>query len=254
MTKLTGSIVVLYFIITSAFGQPSDLFSEGLILEKDFKVEAALQKYELFIKSHPHHAQALTHASRMLSNIGGRLPLDTKEEKQNYYARAKAYAVRAIALNNNDTETHLAYIIAIGLLTEVAGSPREKIQDAKTIYSEAETLLKLDSTFAPAYFILGKWHFELARLTWIEQMACKLFFGGLPEGISMEAAIENFKKASILQPNTILFLYGEASACHYEGEDEKAIRLLKQALALPPKEPDDLPRKERCSQLLREIE
>jgi tetratricopeptide (TPR) repeat protein len=145
-------------------------------------------------------------------------------------------------------------IIAIGLMTEVAGSPREKIQDAKTIRMEAETLLKLDSTFAPAYFILGKWHFELARLSWVEQMACKLFFGGLPDGISMEAAIENFKKASILQPNTILFLFGEASAFHYEGEDEKAIRLLKQALALPPKEPDDLPRKERCSQLLREIE
>lgn len=254
MIKLTGSIIVLYFIVSSSFGQSSDLFSEGLRLEKDFKVEAALNKYELFIKTHPNHAQALTHTSRMLSNIGGRLPLDKKEEKKNYYSRAKAYALKAIALNKTDTESHLAYIISLGLMTEVAGTPREKIQDAKVIREEAETLLKLDSVFAPAYFILGKWHFELARLNWFEQMACKLFFGGLPEGISMDAAIENFKKASILQPNTILFLYGEASACHYEGEDEKAIRLLKQALALPPKEPDDIPRKERCSQLLHEIE
>jgi tetratricopeptide (TPR) repeat protein len=254
MTKFIGSIVVLYFIFSSAFGQSSDLFSEGLRLEKDFKVEAALDKYELFIKTHPNHALALTHASRMLSNIGGRLPLDKKEEKKKYYVRAKAYAVRGIALDNKSTETHLAYIISIGLMTEVAGSPREKIQDAKVIRDEAETLLKLDSTFAPAYFILGKWHFELARLNWFEQMACKLFFGGLPEGISMDAAVRSFRKASILQPNTILFLYGEASAYHYQEDDEKATRLLQQALALPLKEPDDIPRKERCSQLLAEIQ
>ncbi|HEY9004486.1 MAG TPA: hypothetical protein VIM75_00055 [Ohtaekwangia sp.] len=233
---------------------PPDLFTQGLALEKDFKVEAALEKYEQFLKAYPHHAQALTHASRMLSNIGGRLPLDKKEEKIAYYTKAKAYALRALPLNQQSIEAHLAYTISLGLMAEVAGSPRDKIHDAKIIRSEAETIIHLDSTCAAAYFILGKWHFELARLSWVEQVACKLFFGGLPEGVSMDAAISNLKKASALQPNTILFLFGEASAYHYQHDDEKAIRLLKQAMALSPKEPDDIPRKKRCADLLEEIE
>ncbi|SKC78662.1 hypothetical protein [Ohtaekwangia koreensis] len=254
MKILSGSVVLsLCFIVSSVWAQTPDRFSEGMHLEKEFKVEAALEKYELCLKSNPHHAQALTHASRMLSNIGGRLPVDKKEEKKKYYSKAKAYAIRSVAINNQDIEARLAYIISMGLMTEVAGSPREKIQDAKLIRQEADAMIKMDSTFAPAYFILGKWHFELARLSWIEQMACKFFFGGLPENISMDAAIKNLKKASELQPNTILFLFGEASAYHYQDEDDKAVKLLQQALALPLKEPDDIPRKERCTALLKEI-
>ncbi|HEY9045159.1 MAG TPA: hypothetical protein VIN08_04655 [Ohtaekwangia sp.] len=247
----------LYLCVATVYiasAQAVDLYSQGLALEKDFKVEAALEKYELFLKANPHHAPALTHASRMLSNIGGRLPLDEKDEKRAYYEKAKDYALRAIPLNQQNIDAHLAYIISLGLMAEVAGSPRDKIHDAKIIRTEAETIIKLDSTFAAAYFILGKWHFELAKLSWVEQVACKLFFGGLPEGISMDAAVRNFRKASALQPNTILFLYGEASAFHYQQEDQKAIKLLKQAIALSPKEPDDIPRKKRCTDLLEEIE
>lgn len=241
-------------IIPHARAQSSTArFDEGLQLEKNFDVEGALRQYEHVLATAPDHVQALTHASRMLTNIGGRLNLDHKTEKKNYYEKAKAYALRAVALEPNTVDTHLAYLIALGLLTEVAGSAGERVHDAKTIKAEAETIIRIDSTFGAGYFVLGKWHLEVAKLNWMERWACDLFFGGLPEA-SVAKAIACLKKASMLEPNTILYLYGEASAYEYEGDKKTALALLKKAIALPPKEPDDLQRKQRCEELLIEIQ
>ena len=244
---------LLFFVSTLGQSQ-AGLFEQGLAFEKEFKVDQALIKFKEVIKSQPSHSGALTHASRMLSNIGGRLPLTVKVEKRKYYLEAMELAERAIKLDDKNVEPHLAYVISLGLLSEVSESAQEKVKHAKIIYNEATTMIMLDSSFAAAYFILGKWHFELARLSWFERLACELFFGGLPEGISMDKAIAYLQKASLIEPNTILYLFGEASAYHYKKDNKKAIALLKLALSLPIREPDDVQRKKRCTELLKEIE
>ena len=100
--------------------------------------------------------------------------------------------------------------------------------------------------------MLGKWHYELARLNWLEQMACK-FLGGLPNDISIDASMQYFNQAILLEPDNILYLYGQASLYHYRGEDILAEKTLQRALQLSPKEPDDVQRKEKCTQLLSRI-
>jgi tetratricopeptide (TPR) repeat protein len=189
----------------------------------------------------------------MLSNIGGHIDPSQADEKRARYEQAKQYARKSISLNPGSPDARLAHIISMGLLAEMAGNPREKIRDAKIIREEAEAALALDSAFAPIYFVLGKWHYELARLNWLEQMAVKLFFGGMPENVSMARAIEYLRKASRLQPNTILYMYGEASVLEYEEKEAEAIALLERALKLPPREPDDLLRKAKCEELLRTL-
>jgi tetratricopeptide (TPR) repeat protein len=236
-----------------ALAQTKDFFSEGLALEKEFKVEAALEKFELAIRQNPRNAEALTHASRMLSNIGGRLPKTDRTQKMEFYERAKTYAEKSIAINPANPETRLAYVISLGLQSEIATSPHEKVRYAQDIHNEATKIIQIDSTFAEAYFILGKWQFELSRLNWVELMACRLFFGGFPEEISMERALEYFKQANNYKQDFILFLYGLASAQHALGENDKAVQTLQRALALPMSEPDDALRKERCQALLKQI-
>lgn len=229
------------------------LLAEGIALEKKYNVPEALAKYEAALKVDPKSAEAWWRASRMLSNLGGHTDKKQAEEKRAKYETAKKYAVTSIALNPKNPEARLAHIISMGLLAEMAGNPREKIRDAKIIREEAEATLALDSAFAPIYFVLGKWHYELAKLNWLEQMAVKLFFGGMPENVSMTRAIEYLRKASRLEPNTILYMYGEASVLDYEGKKAEAIALLERALKLPPREPDDILRKEKCNELLRAL-
>jgi len=235
------------------FAQDSDDFSVGMALERAFKVEAALEKFELALRQNPKHADALTHASRMLSNIGGRLPKTERSKKLEFYEKAKSYAEKSIELNPSNPESRLAYVISLGLQSEIATNPHEKVRYAQNIHNEATRILQIDSTYAEAYFILGKWQFELSRLNWMELMACRLFFGGFPEAISMERALEYFKKANTYKKDFILFLYGLASAQHALGANDKAIQTLQLALALPLSEPDDALRKDRCDALLKQI-
>ena len=224
---------------------------EGVRLEKEFKIEEALKKFELVLKTNPNHIQALIHASRTASNIGGHFTDDA--ERKPKLLQAEAYSLRAIRLDPVSTDAHFSLILTLGLQAESAGSPREKLKNAKSIRTEAETILKIDSSYALAYFVLGKWHQELYKLNWFEKFACELFFGGLPEGISIDKAVNNFQRALQLDPENILFMYGQAIALQYEGRKLEAIQLLEKALKMPLREPDDLQRKEKCVILLREL-
>jgi tetratricopeptide (TPR) repeat protein len=245
-------LCLLFFLAGIATAQKNELLVDGIKLEKAFKVEAALEKFETVLKSEPTNAEALHHASRMLSNIGGRMHRGKRDTKIQHYEKAKAYAERSIQFNPKSADARLAYIISLGLMSEIAINPREKIKNAKTIRNEAETIVRLDSTFSQAYFVLGKWHYELARLNWLEQLACK-FLGGLPDDISMDASMKYFNQAIALDPENILYLYGLASLYHYQDNDSQAEKILQHAVQLSPREPDDVQRKEKCALLLSQI-
>jgi len=240
-------------VLQSVYGQNLDYFTEGLALERRFEIERALEKYELAIQKNSNHSNALTHASRMLSNIGGRLPNTDLDRKSAYFEKAKGYAEKSISINPNDPDSRLAYVISLGLQSEIATSPHDKVRYAQIIHREATQILQLDSTYAEAYFVLGKWQYELSRLNWIELIACKLFFGGFPEEISMKKALQYFNKANEFKPDFILFLYGLGSAQVALGEDEKAKETLQRAISLPFSDPDDAQRKERCQALLAQV-
>jgi tetratricopeptide (TPR) repeat protein len=255
MKQLAKIVSIWLGLITSGWAQveTNKLFEEGLALEKKFQVEAALGKYEAVIQNNPNHAGALTHASRMLSNIGGKLPKTDRKNRRPILEKSREYSLRSILINPIDPQARLAHIISLGLLSEIATNPHEKVRDARLIHDEAKKILELDSTFAEAYFVLGKWQHELSRLNWVELMACNIFFGGFPESISMESALRYFDKAIEFNPSSVLFLYGQALALHELGDNQKAVVVLNRALALPLAEPDDTLRKERCEALLKEI-
>lgn len=252
--RVIALVWVMWIGIGNLAAQSTDnLMKEGLSLEKAFKTEEALIKYEKVLQQNPEHVKALTHASRMLSNIGGRLPISERDQKRVYLDKARSYAEKAIVLNPQDADARLAHIITLGLLSEISRNPREKVLDAKLIHSEAKTILEIDPKYPEAYFVLGKWQLELSRLNWIEMLAVKLLFGGLPEEISKEAALKYFNQGLALNPDSILFLFGLASVYYDLGQMDKAKATLNKAISLPLSEPDDAQRKDRCIDLLAKI-
>jgi tetratricopeptide (TPR) repeat protein len=253
MASYKQILVFCYWFAGFSLGAQTD-FERGLAFEQAFKDHEALAVYEQIIKSNPNDSDALAHASRMLSNMGGRLGKDQKIKKASYVERARIYADRAVASNPNNLNAHLSLAVSLGLQSEISSSASEKVKNAKLIYTEGKTLLRLDSNLAVGYFILGKWHLELGQLNWMERAACELFFGGMPEDVSMEQALIYMQRASRLEPNTILFLYNEALVQQQLDNDKKAIELLRYALTLTNREPDDDIRKEKCRVLLRELE
>ena len=85
---------------------------------------------------------------------------------------AYSFAKRALELDPDHKQARLNLIISLGLLSDASTSPSEKFRNAMCIRREAENLLLMDSLFSPAYYVLGKWHYELSKLTWVEKLAC----------------------------------------------------------------------------------
>jgi sterol desaturase/sphingolipid hydroxylase (fatty acid hydroxylase superfamily) len=221
---------------------------EARQLEQQFKDHDALIKYEQVLQIQPQCMEALTRGSRMMCNTAGRSK--DKKFKHGQAERAKAMALKAIQLDNRNKEAHLNYILSLGILAEMADSPREKLSNAKIIKHEAEYILTIDPEFAPAYYILGKWHYAIASLSRLETWVCQLLFGGVPPGASMQEAMRCYDKAIELWPEYILFYYSKGLTLHYLGDQKQTISILEKALKLKPVEPDDPGRIEKCRKLL----
>lgn len=246
---LVRVLALLVLCTVPGHGQSAqELISQGAILEQQWREDMALNRYLLALDKEPANLQALIRGSRMLCNVGGRSK--DKDFKKAQVKKAREFALRAIAIDYRSPDAHLCYILSLGIEAEMAGSPREKLAHARTIKTEADLILTFDPNFAPAYYILGKWHYAIASLSPIERMAAKLLFGGVPPGASIDDALRCYNKAITLWPDYILFYYSKALVLNYKGEREHSALALETALRLKPLGPDDLGRLRKCEQLL----
>lgn len=227
------------------------LWQEGVRLERRNEDAPALDYFMKILQHHPNHVGALCKASRLYSRIGGRSEI--KSEKKEKVLKAKTLACEAIRADGQNTDAHFQYIVALGLLSEMADNPKDKLENARVIKKEADTVLRLDSNYAGVYYVLGKWHAALSRLNWFEQFIGHTLLGGIPSGASYPQALRSFQRAIDLQPDCILFYFGMAKTLADHGQYEAALMKLEEALLLPILEPDDQIRKENCKQLVKQI-
>lgn len=246
-------LLVATFVITFAsYSQTIDaIFKQGLDLENKFLDQAALNKFEDVLRQDPKHVSALLHASRMSSNIAGRQTDNINKER--LATRARSLALQAIQIDHNNKEAHVNYVISLALLAEVEPAVKERIQYARTIKSEADLLLSIDPAYAPALYILGKWHLTLSTLSSLEKIGCSLLFNDVTKHASLSNALSCFDKAISLEPEYILFHYNRALAQYYSGNMDESRRSINRALSLVHKEPDDLIRVNKCRDLLNKI-
>ncbi len=256
--KITSLTKAIYAIVGVLLLIPSNSYAQdgrtylllGIDAEKRHQHRTALTYYKRVIELEPNPTEALSRASRLLCTLAGRE--QNKSLKIVKADSANMYATRALQLNANLKEARLSLIISFGLLSEASPSPAQKFRNAMRIRKEAETLLAMDSLFAPAYYILGKWHYEVSKLTWIEKFACNAFLAKIPNDVSYGKSLSYYEKAIGIQPEYILFHYAKAGTLYEQRRYHEVIAVLNNAIKLPCTEPDDLVRKEKCLKLLYE--
>lgn len=222
----------------------------GLSAEARYNDTVALGFYRQAIEADPENVEAVWRASRALSRQAGYNP--DKRYRAGKANEAHTLANRAIQLDPTCIQARLARVIALGMASAAASSPTEKLANARVIHREIHTILAFDSAFAPAYYVLGKWHLELSKLNWAERLACTMLFGGVPEGVSIDESIRCFDRAIQLQSDFLLFYHGKASALCHTGRYAEAIVLLQHALRMAATHPDDSLRRQNCERLLEE--
>lgn len=219
-------------------------------LERTQHEEAAFNKFREVLKKDPRNFYSLWKCSELCSRIGFRQP--KKEKKTDYYEAARLYANMAIKVDPAQADGYYALALAMGRMAQTK-SGNEKIKAVKDIRANAEKAVQINPAHARAWHVVGKWHYEVSDLNFMEKAGLKLIYGGLPPA-SLKEAIAAYEKARQLEPNFALNNLELAKAYHRDDEDAKAIALLKQIPGMPTRTEDDERIRAEARKLLAKLE
>jgi tetratricopeptide (TPR) repeat protein len=125
----------------------------------------------------------------------------SKDERGPLSAASERYARKCVALYPDSAQAHFVLALALGREANMAGGKR-RIALSKEIKNEADSTLALNPGHVGAMHILGRWHYGIASLSWLEKSFAKIIYGGVPPGASMEKARSYFEQAIALDPKT----------------------------------------------------
>ncbi len=214
-------------------------YSKALNLKSEKKWDESFQIFRQLLSTDSSNIDYLTNTSYVYCEVGNIKP--TENERQAYFQKAEYLSKKAIAIQKSNAQAHYTYALALGRINENASS-KQQITNAKLIKSECEEALKLDPKLAGAHHILGRWHLTIAGFNFIEKAAINTLFGGVPAGGSYEAAIDNFSKAILLEPNEIIHKFELAET--YRERNNKGDNILanvwyKKVAEMKPTDEDD---------------
>lgn len=239
--KTISSLLFLVIIpLTNGYSQHNQnvtrLLATADSLRDQYQEPAALNQYLTVLRIDSTNYKALWSASFLYSRIGNRF--NNKNQQIDYFKKARQLALQALDVDSTDAQSNWVMSVALGRIALISGAKR-RVSLAKDIKFYAEKALKYDSHHDGAWYVLGKWNFRVANLSFAERMAANLLFGGIPAGASNQKAIEDYQKAIQYGGDKLLYWLDLARAYHETGEKAKEKETLRKLLRLPVKSPDD---------------
>ncbi|HDQ44855.1 MAG TPA: hypothetical protein ENN17_05045 [bacterium] len=248
-TVLTALLCVPFFLLHAESIEQQLALGDSLKAVWDHA--GAAEAYLKVIERDSGHYEALWNAADELTEMANALPEDEKDKKEELFARSRALAERAIEVNPDGWEGHFYRAVALGRLALFRGG-REKINLSKEIKVSADQAVALNPEADRAYHVLGRWHQNLANLSWVLRAAAKVMYGGVPPG-SNEEAVEMFQKAIEINPYHIEHHLELARTYEFMGRKELMREPLEKVLALPSVEEKDDAFKQEAQEMLKKL-
>lgn len=155
-----------------------------------------------------------------------------RDRKKELILVAVDTGAKALELDNDNSEVHKWYAIALGSRGEFSGV-KEKILDGFEFKSHIDAAARLAPRDYVTHHLLGRFCYEVSQLSWIERKMASTLFANPPEA-SLPEAIDHFLTAESLKPDgwkeNRLFI----AKCHIGlGDYISAVTWLDKADAIP---------------------
>ena len=220
-------------------------------LYQSFEEEKALERYRDILEEEPENYRALWRASFLYSRVGNRFK--DEDNQKEYFNRAIELAESALEVDSTGAQSHFAMSVAMGRKALISGA-RERVAASRAIKKHADKALDYDENHAGAWHVLGRWHFKVANLSWVERAAANTLFGGIPGDASNQKAADAIQKAIDFNDNNILYYYDLAKVYEEMGHDQQAVSVCESAVELESRTPDDPMLKEQCRKLIYDLQ
>jgi len=199
------------------------LLKKAAAAESAFREEEALSLYQQALRLQPHSIVLLCRCSDLSCRVGNRLP--DRDQRIADFKAGYQYAQTAYRLDSTSSEVNVMMAFSLGRLTLIQTN-KERVEAAVAIKRYAERAIYYDPANYKAYHILGRWHYEVSKLNFIERTFARWFFGALPAA-SLDEAIRNYEHSMSLRPDFMLNYLELAKALHRDDQDLRAIALLR---------------------------
>jgi len=217
--------------------------------EAGFREEQALSEYKAVLSVRPQQLTALIRCSDLSCRIGNRET--DRNKKIDYFKAGYQYAQTAYRLDPTNSEANVVMAFSLGRMVLIQTN-KERVTAAGDIKRYAGYAIRYDPSNFKAYHILGRWHYEVSRLNFLERTFARWFYGSLPEA-SLADAIKNYEKSMALRPDFMLNYLELAKALHRDGQDERAIGLLRHMDKLSDEMYDDRQVRQEGRKLLHDL-
>ena len=209
--------------------EDDDSFRKGLAAETRDDSAGALDYFLAAEKNDPQNAQLQNHIARRYSDL---CDLQGKTaQKKEYAQKALTHAERAVQLDPKNAEYVLWVGISYGKMARVVDA-RTKIEYSRVIRQKAEEAIALDPNYAQAHYVLGSWHYEIAKLSGASRFFAGLIYSKLPDG-SNAVAIQELKRATDLEPTNPAHWTKLGLALSEGGQPKEARKAWEKSIELP---------------------
>ncbi len=174
--------------------------------------------------------------------------VSAKAEKRELGMEALGLAREAVEADESNSEAHLSVAITVGKISFLK-SAKERIKDSGEIRAAAERAIELDVSNDLAWFVLGRWNYELANLGGGTRFFAETFFGSLPDA-SNERAVECLERSVALDPNRLMYRAELGRSYAAVGRKGEARKELEAAVGMKVDDEDDREARERAGQVL----
>ncbi len=230
-------------------GPTGDMVARGDSLAALFRNDLAVKMYEAAYKLNPHDCLVLWKLAEAHVNLGEDA---TAAKRREHYTRAEKWAKETVARCPEEKNGYFFIAVTGGLLA-LEESGKQRVRRSFQVREAALRTIALDPEHHGAYHVLARWHREVAKLTWIEKIAAKIIYGGVPPAASNEEAVRLFKKALAISPNWINH-HKELAMTYMVMKDWQAARdELEAVISLPATDHEDEFHKQQARRLLDEV-
>ncbi|PAU95635.1 hypothetical protein CK503_00800 [Aliifodinibius salipaludis] len=220
-------------------------------LYESFQEEEALKLYRDILEEEPKNYKSLWRGSFLYSRVGNRL--SDEDDQKEYFNHGIDLAERALQVDSTDAQSHFVMSVAMGRKALISGA-RDRVAASRSIKKHVDKALKYDENHAGAWHVLGRWHFKVVNLSWVERAAANTLFGGIPGDASNQKAADAIQKAIDFNDNNILYYYDLAKVYEEMGQDQQAVETCERAVELKSRTPDDPMLKEQCRKLIYDLQ
>lgn len=245
-----GLLFLMILLVTTYAADFNSLVAEAETLRDADSYTAALAKLKEAEKLDPDNPEILWKLARAYFDIADQDETNIELQKANIYPGFE-YAERCVEIAPNIAEGHQYYSILIGRIGEIEGT-KQKIENSYAVREHTMKAIELDPDNDSNYHVMGRWHFALADLSWVERKIASVIYA-TPPAASFEKAVEFFSKAHEIKPDDIRHLLWLGKSYEKLGQDDNARNALQKAMALPAESDADKNMQAEAQELLTEL-